>query len=335
MGGSVGGPVAPPRLMDTRDMELASSGYLAQDTFIRQMKRYRKMRGISPEEVVSRIADLGGDLSVQDLTRLEDGTRLLAMAEAQFLAAALDTSVEWLLGSAFQSDAPEELTAPPTDEELQVEAKAVERRIFEIGTQLNHAVMQRAQAVKRAEMARREADMAILLQQQVFTQKAELERQYHYLLGRIDSLRAAKGEEQMLQTHLAEEDEADETPGKLLQHARRRNLMTYEEIESLTRIRPEVIKEIERNNFAALGAGSEHQDAYVRECIRALANAYGIPSEPLIEDYDEFYANKQLPAHLREWRDLEERTGRKHRPRLRGRGFVTEEREGSVPPEKQ
>ncbi|MER6431559.1 helix-turn-helix domain-containing protein [Streptomyces sp900105245] len=325
--------VASPRLMGMRDAELTASGHIAQDTFIRQMKRYRKLKGLSAEDVVNQVAALGGALCVEDLHRLENGTRLLQMTEAQTLAAALGTTVEWLLGSAFQSSAPEEMKVPPTDEELQAEAKAVERRLGEVGMQLNHAAMQRAQAAERAEIAKREADMAMMVQQQVMAQQSELQRQYHYLLGRIDSLRAAKGEEQILQTVLVEEE--DDTLGKQLERARVQASMTYEDVHLLTRIRPEIIEAMERDDFEVVGGGSDQQAVYVRGHIRTLARAYGLAPEDLIREYDEVYADKQLPAHLREWRDLEERTGRQHRPRLRGRGFVTTGKEKIAPPEEE
>ena len=49
--------------------------------------------------------------------------------------------------------------------------------------------------------------MALAYLRQVSAQQAELERQYHYLIGRIDSLRAAKGEEQIIQTYPVYEDQ--------------------------------------------------------------------------------------------------------------------------------
>ncbi|MFH9134403.1 helix-turn-helix transcriptional regulator [Streptomyces sp. NPDC017524] len=200
---------SPAPLMGAREAELTESGHLAQDTFLRQMKRYRKLKGVSVEELAERIAEVGGGqrLSLDDLRRLENGTRLLKFSDADLLAEALGTNLQWLLGSGFQSDAPDEMKVPPDDEELQAEAKAFEQRMLEIGMQVNNAMAQHSYARRRAEQARVEADMAAAALSQATARMAELERQYHYLIGRIDSLRAAKGEEQIFQVAPVYEDE--------------------------------------------------------------------------------------------------------------------------------
>ncbi|MDX2552786.1 hypothetical protein [Streptomyces stelliscabiei] len=200
---------ASATLQSARDIELTQSGHLAQDIFMRQAKRYRKLNGVSAEDLVKVIAEAGGELSLQDLLRLEDGTRLLRMAEAQVIARALDTTVEWLLGSGFSGDAPEEMMWPPDDAELQAEAKAVERRMADIGAQLNMAAGQAARAREREAEARHESEMAMAMLQQVSAHQRELERHYQYLLGRIDSLRAAKGDELIVQMHPVYEDDSE------------------------------------------------------------------------------------------------------------------------------
>lgn len=210
-------PVPQVSLFGTRNPELTESGYLAQDTFIRQAKRYRKLKGISLEQVAKAIAELqgvhppGGNLEVVELESLENGTRLLKGAEAELIATALGTTVSWLLGSGFSVDAPDELKAPPTDEELQAEAKAVERRIGEMGTQVNGAAAQAAHFREREAEARRQAEWAQAILESATAQQHELMRQYQYLLGRIDSLRAAKGEELIIQVHrVYVEDDVEE-----------------------------------------------------------------------------------------------------------------------------
>lgn len=201
-----GGAARSQGFASARDVELTQSGYLAQDTFIRQMKRHRKLQNVSVEALAKRIAELGGGVELDDLKRLENGTRLLKIAEAGAIARALETSVQWLLASGFHEGMPDEMTAPPSDEELQVEAKAVERRLGEIGEQVNAAGAQAAYAQMRVEEAQQEATMAMMMLQTTTAQQAELAKQYHYLLGRIDSLRAAKGEEQIIQTYPVYED---------------------------------------------------------------------------------------------------------------------------------
>lgn len=186
---------APTGLMGGREVELTQSGRAAQDTFVRQMKRYRKLQNVSVEELAKRVSEQGGTLDQAAISRLEDGTRLLRMSEAQELAGALETTVDWILGSGFRSGGPEELTAPPNEEELQAEAKAVERRIFEAGVRVNGANQALAHAQERAAHAAQEAEYARMVLEQAMTDKTELEREYHYLRGRVDTLRAARGEQ--------------------------------------------------------------------------------------------------------------------------------------------
>lgn len=199
--------------LSSRDIELTESGYLAQDVFMRQEKRYRKLNDVTAGEVVQRVNDLGGDLSVTDLERLENGTRLLGVAESQLIAQALGTTVEWLLGSGFSSEAPEEMKVPPNAVELEAEAKAVERRLGEVGGQVLSARHQEMQA-------RRAYEMAASMLATVRAHERELERNYQYLLGRIDSLRAAAGEPTIIETipvyegdeNRAREDNLDSPP---------------------------------------------------------------------------------------------------------------------------
>jgi transcriptional regulator with XRE-family HTH domain len=288
-------PPAMPGFMSSRDIELTQSGHVAQDTFIRQMKRYRRLLNVSIEELAERVAELGADIELKDLMRLENGTRLLRMSEAKALARALDTTVDWLLGSGFSNDAPDEMKIPPTDEELQAEAKAVERRISELGEQVNRAHSEYAYARQRAEDARQQAEQQMAVYQQVASQQVDLERQYHYLLGRIDSLRAAKGEEQIIQMHLVTEREG-ETVGERLSRAREEAEMTAEDVFLLTRIRPNILEAIENDDFSAAAGGETNRDVYARGHIRVLARAFGLDPAPLLAQYDVEHGGRPAPG---------------------------------------
>lgn len=200
--------------MNSRDLELTQSGHLAQDVFMRQARRYRLLRGLSVEQLAERLADKEPILEESDITRLENGTRLLRMAEAQAIAAALDTTVDWLLGSGFSDDVPDEMKRPPNDKELEAEANAVMRRISEVGTQLNAALQQAQNAAEREAAARAEAEMARVMVQSIAAQQREIEKHYQYLLGRIDSIRAARGEETTIQVYPVYEDERQGDKGK-------------------------------------------------------------------------------------------------------------------------
>lgn len=185
--------------MTAREIELAQAGHLAQDVFMRQAKRHRQLRGLSIEQLAKKLAGKEPILEEDDIRRLEDGTRLLRKAEADAIAAALETTVDFLLGSSFSNDAPEEMRRPPDDKELEAEANAVMRRIADVGAQLNAAHQQAQAAAQREQAARAEAAMAQAMVQSVRAQQAEMEKHYQYLLGRIDSIRAARGEETAIQ----------------------------------------------------------------------------------------------------------------------------------------
>lgn len=199
--------ISTPGLMGSREIELVESGHLAQDVFLRQAKRYRQLRGVSVEELAEKFIDLGFGLSAQDVRRLESGTRLLAMAEAKAIASALETTVDWLLGSGFSDEAPEEMRRPPNDKELEAEANAVMRRMGEVGAQLNAARQQAEFAREREAAARAEAEMAMVMVQSVAAKQGQMEKHYQYLLGRIDSIRAARGEETAIQLYPVYEDD--------------------------------------------------------------------------------------------------------------------------------
>ncbi|WP_406199199.1 helix-turn-helix domain-containing protein [Streptomyces sp. NBC_01017] len=205
---------SPIGMMSSRDVELTQSGHLAQDVFMRQAKRFRKLRGVSTEQLGEKLAGAEPVLTQDDIRRLEDGTRLLRMAEATAIASALETTVDWLLGSGFSSDAPEEMRWPPNAEELEAEANAVLRRMGDVGTQVNMAVAQRDHALERAEEARRQAEMATTMLESATAQQREMERHYQYLLGRIDSIRAAKGEDPVVQFVPVYEDDGEPAEAK-------------------------------------------------------------------------------------------------------------------------
>ncbi|MEU7399705.1 helix-turn-helix transcriptional regulator [Streptomyces sp. NPDC044948] len=202
-------PASPTAPLNSRDVELTHSGHLAQDIFMRQARRYRRLQEVSLGELAERARALGSALSVDDLKRLEDGTRLLRMKEAQALAKGLGTSVDWLLGSGFSEDAPEEMRWPPNSEELQAEANAVLRRLGDMGAQVLAAQQQHAMAKKREEEARQQAEMTMSMWHSAMAQEQEVHRHYQYLLGRIDSVRAAEGKATMIEMVPVYEEDDD------------------------------------------------------------------------------------------------------------------------------
>ena len=79
--------------------------------------------------------------------------------------------------------------------------------------------------------------------------------------------------------------------GPALAEARSKAGMTVEEVSERTRIRRQLISDIERDDYSACGG-----DFYTRGHIRAIARAVGTDPVPLIEEYDDNLAAAQSPA---------------------------------------
>jgi hypothetical protein len=71
--------------------------------------------------------------------------------------------------------------------------------------------------------------------------------------------------------------------------ARRRLGLTVDELAERTRIRPHVIEAIEVDDFSACGG-----DFYARGHLRTLARVLGVDVAPLLETYDEHYADAPI-----------------------------------------
>jgi transcriptional regulator with XRE-family HTH domain len=265
--------------------ELENYGHHAQDSFVRQVKRYRRLQNVSIEELAKRVIDLGGGLSLDDLKQMEKGTRSPGGAEGRVIAQALGTTVNWLLDSVSSSDAPDEMKAPATREELEAEEEAVKRRIFVAASDLAHARKRHIRAKEQVEVARRQEELAFMVLDKLNSQMTELQVDYQYVLGRIDSLRAASGEEMIKHLVFVDPPKGDVSEGSSigakLAEARRRLGLTTEQVAAAARIRPSVLTAIERDQFDALG-GAVH----ARGHIRALAQAYGVDAGSLIAQYD-------------------------------------------------
>lgn len=298
-----------------RDIEATQSMHLAQDMFVRQMKRFRALKGISLDELARGVAEfqgptpLEGSLGAKELKRLEEGTRQLTGSDAEAIAAALGTTVGWLLGSSFSSDAPAEMKTPPTDEELQAEAKAVEQRISDLGMRVNMAHAQYSQAKRTEEAARQAAQLAQAIFDQALREQTELERQYQYLIGRIDSLRAAKGEELILQVAPVYEDapspadvalfdepsvsayetraEALRALGNKFRVVRHRLGLSLRDVGKASKSPAHVIDAIESGQFSKIKG-----DAQTRGYVRAYASTLGLDPEEVLSEY---FAAMSLP----------------------------------------
>jgi cytoskeletal protein RodZ len=119
------------------------------------------------------------------------------------------------------------------------------------------------------------------------------------------------------------EPEAIVSIGEVLTEARYAAALSVPDVSRLTRIREGVIWDIERDDFRYCGG-----DFYARGHIRAIADAIGIDSAPLIEEYDATHRTRTQPPDqgpgLIAWRPPDptgrdqrrrNRNGRRHRDR--------------------
>ena len=82
---------------------------------------------------------------------------------------------------------------------------------------------------------------------------------------------------------------ADPVVGPPLATARRRIGLSVDQLAERTRIRPHVIEAIEVDDFAPCGG-----DFYARGHLRTLARVLGVEAAPLLEAYDEKYADAPI-----------------------------------------
>lgn len=79
--------------------------------------------------------------------------------------------------------------------------------------------------------------------------------------------------------------------GPVLTEARRRLGLSVDQVAERTRIRPHVIEAIEVDDFGPCGG-----DFYARGHLRTLGRVLGVEPQPLVEQYDEHYADAPIDA---------------------------------------
>jgi cytoskeleton protein RodZ len=92
----------------------------------------------------------------------------------------------------------------------------------------------------------------------------------------------------LIDDHLGEPP-AEPVIGPQFAGARRRLGLTVDELADRTRIRPHVIEAIEADDFTACGG-----DFYARGHLRTLARVLGVEAAPILETYDERYADAPI-----------------------------------------
>jgi transcriptional regulator with XRE-family HTH domain len=79
--------------------------------------------------------------------------------------------------------------------------------------------------------------------------------------------------------------DSDGSVGEKLQLARKITGRTIDQLSTATRIRAEVIRALERDEYSALGESAQ-QDVYARGHIRVLSRHLGLDAAPLLQQYD-------------------------------------------------
>lgn len=135
------------------DAELVGAGRMAEDMFVRQMKRLRAARGLSQAELAERVAKLGGNLYQQTIAKIESGQRAVRLQEADLIAQALRSSVSEMLSTAIGDDESDPDSDPETMdiEDLLTRVIAAQRRREGLAHELQDA--RRAEREAREELA--------------------------------------------------------------------------------------------------------------------------------------------------------------------------------------
>lgn len=177
------------------DDELVQAGHMAEDVFVRQMKRRRTALGLSQAQLANRITDLGGSLYQQTIAKIEAGQRAVRLQEADLIAQALRSTVSEML--ALSIGDPESSPETMDIDELIAQLKALQRRRDAYTSSLHQAREDEARALEAVQAATHRATMASSEARRVATHLEEIERELHHLsrvsLSRQSELNARFG----------------------------------------------------------------------------------------------------------------------------------------------
>ncbi|MEU1302825.1 helix-turn-helix transcriptional regulator [Streptomyces shenzhenensis] len=131
--------------------ETAAAGRMAEDMFVRQMRRRRAMLDLSQSELAERVSRLGGSLYQQTIAKIESGQRAVRLQEADLIAQALGTTVSGMLSQSIDSatNDPEEMDVA----ELVGRAKSAQRQREEAAVRLAAAQREEAEANEATRVA--------------------------------------------------------------------------------------------------------------------------------------------------------------------------------------
>ncbi|MFF1321476.1 helix-turn-helix transcriptional regulator [Streptomyces chartreusis] len=163
--------------------ELVGAGHMAEDIFVRQMKRLRAAHGLSQSELADRVTELGGSLYQQTIAKIESGQRAVRLQEADLIAKALRSSVSEMLAAAIdKADADPEANPETMDiESLLARVQAAQRRRDGLAANLHDARRAEAEARVALDAAEARAAAAMAEARRAQAHHDEVQAELHYL----------------------------------------------------------------------------------------------------------------------------------------------------------
>ncbi|MDT9689425.1 helix-turn-helix transcriptional regulator [Streptomyces sp. P9(2023)] len=148
---------------------------MAEEAFIRQVRKIRVALDMSQVELAERVMALGGSMYQQTIAKLESGQRSLKLSEADLLARALGTTVHEMLaeGVAAKSRAPGR--GDWTVEQLEAHAKHAASRAWDASSKVDRARSELQSATEAMSAAKERHTRAQLLLQYAQRDRQELE----------------------------------------------------------------------------------------------------------------------------------------------------------------
>lgn len=162
------------------EYEQTQAGHVAEDMFVRQMKRRRMILGLSQNDLAERVSALGGAMFQQTIAKIEAGQRAVKLAEADLLARALDSSVSDFLKDAVDEAAKED-GAELSIDDLRSLVRAAERRRAGAQYTLEEATKDDEKANARLASARQHALLTKIAKDRADAFYRDADKEYRHL----------------------------------------------------------------------------------------------------------------------------------------------------------
>jgi transcriptional regulator with XRE-family HTH domain len=160
--------------------EAEGAGRLAEDLFVRQMRRRRAALDLSQAELADRVENLGGSLYQQTIAKIESGQRAVRLTEAALIAEALGSSVSEMLSKAIGD--PESSLEKIDIEGLLAQVHAAQRHRNEMSEKLRDARDREAQARDQAAIAQQAVALASMEVRRIAAQQQDADDELNHLI---------------------------------------------------------------------------------------------------------------------------------------------------------